>query len=154
MATEKLVRDKLASLIEYGHEHVSFRRAHHDEALDLLATKLLEESAEAASEVTVLDDGDKLVEEFGDMLEAMEAVLARRGRTMEEVLAAKAKKAERAGGFHDLLILIMDGPTGTCRDCGASLVPLWPTSKLAKPHPARGYSNTACGWLENGEPAR
>jgi predicted house-cleaning noncanonical NTP pyrophosphatase (MazG superfamily) len=89
--SEKLVRDYIPDIIRADGENPNIREATATERAPLLVAKVQEELAEFMAKPSA--------EEFGDVLEAMEALAAEYGITLEEAMAAQVKKFQERGGF-------------------------------------------------------
>lgn len=101
MKTEhnKLVRDKIPIIVAQNGAIAETRILYDDqEYFDELCKKLVEE----AKEVT----DDPCIHELADALEVLRAIGKRLGYSMEDIEAARRKKAEERGGFDDRVYLI------------------------------------------------
>ena len=87
----KLVRDKIAEIIEADVKECKARILSNDEYIAALEAKLNEEVAEYQA--------DKNLEEMADVLEVLQAICIARGYSLEELEALRAKKADERGGF-------------------------------------------------------
>ena len=94
----KLVRDKIPSIIEKSGAECKCRILSDGEYLDMLDVKLDEELAEYHK--------DQNIEELADLLEVIRAAAIARGYTIEQLEAVRAKKAEERGGFEKKILLI------------------------------------------------
>ena len=94
----KLVRDKIPEIIEKTGKTCRTEILSDEAYLALLDKKLTEELAEYQE--------SKSLEELADLLEVMEAVVAARGYTWEELLAVKEEKKAARGGFAEKLLLL------------------------------------------------
>lgn len=94
----KLVRDRIPEIIEKTGRTCRTEILSEEAYLAMLDEKLCEELAEYRE--------SKSLEELADLLEVMEAVVATRGYTWEELLAVKAEKKAARGGFEDKLLLL------------------------------------------------
>ncbi len=94
----KLVRDKIPEIIEKTGKTCRTEILSDEAYLALLDKKLTEELAEYQE--------SKSLEELADLLEVMEAVVAARGYTWEELLAVKEEKKAARGGFEEKLLLL------------------------------------------------
>ena len=93
----KLVRDRIPEIIENSGKQCVCSILPEDEYLQMLDTKLNEETAEYQE--------SKSLEEIADILEVIRAIVAARGSSMEEVEALRARKAEERGGFEKRILL-------------------------------------------------
>ena len=94
----KLVRDKIPQIIAATGKTCRTEILEEDAYLQLLDEKLGEELAEYQA--------SKSLEELADLLEVMEAVVAARGYTWEQLEAVKAEKKAARGGFADKILLL------------------------------------------------
>ena len=97
-AYHKLVRDKIPQIIESTGKICRTEILDPQAYLQLLDEKLGEELAEYQE--------SKALEELADLLEVMEAVVAARGYTWEQLQKIKAEKKAARGGFHDRILLL------------------------------------------------
>jgi predicted house-cleaning noncanonical NTP pyrophosphatase (MazG superfamily) len=103
MAFEKLVRNKIPTLIRAKGEQCDVRVAkNRREALAFTLKKLDEEKAEFMTA-----DRDHVLEECADMHEVVCALAALFGFTREELLGAAAKKRDEKGDLSGLIIMQM-----------------------------------------------
>ena len=89
----KLVRDRIPELAGAG-QPGGFHRATEAEFGRLLADKLLEEAAEAATATPA-----ELLEELGDVLQVLYALASQAGYSPAEIECARARKARTRGAF-------------------------------------------------------
>ena len=94
----KLVRDKIPEIIEKTGKTCRTEVLDQQAYLAMLDEKLGEELAEYQE--------SKSLEELADLLEVMEAVVAARGYSWEQLQAVKAEKKAARGGFEDKLLLL------------------------------------------------
>ena len=94
----KLVRDKIPQIIADTGKTCRTDILDEETYLQLLDEKLGEELAEYQQ--------SKSLEELADLLEVMEAVVAARGYTWEQLEAVKAEKKAARGGFADKILLL------------------------------------------------
>ncbi len=100
----KLVRDKMIDIYKHDVENkisvsdYSVRFMDKEEVLDTLKDKFLEESKEIF-EVYDKEDKTGLKEELADVIEVIDAILYHNNISLEEVLAIRATKKEKRGGF-------------------------------------------------------
>lgn len=98
MKYNKLVRDKIPQIIEdRGTTPITYI-ADDEEYWERLKAKLQEEVDE------VLEDTN-VIEELADVLEVVNAILAFKGVTFEELEQIRLKKNEERGGFKNKIIL-------------------------------------------------
>jgi predicted house-cleaning noncanonical NTP pyrophosphatase (MazG superfamily) len=95
----KLVRDKVPDIIRRDGREPSVKRVRGDELKGALKEKLVEEALE-------LRGSDDVYEELADVLEVVDAIIARYGVDREKLDDVKKKKLDRAGGFEEGLVLI------------------------------------------------
>jgi len=93
----KLVRDKIPSIIESKGESCSTHVADDNEYKLKLKEKLFEE----VSEYVEIEN----IEELADILEVIDALIIDRGFDREEIDRVKNEKREKKGGFEDRIIL-------------------------------------------------
>lgn len=93
----KLVRDKIAEIIEASGKTPVTHILTDEEYIAALETKLNEEVAEYQD--------DNNLEEMADILEVLQAICVARGYSLDELEAMRAKKAEERGGFKDKVFL-------------------------------------------------
>lgn len=93
----KLVRDRIPEIIEKSGKKAITRTLTQEEYLMELDRKLNEECAEYQA--------DKSLEELADMLEVMYAIAEARGYSVAELEQVRAEKAEKCGGFTDMIYL-------------------------------------------------
>lgn len=96
----KLVRDKIPSLISNNGEKAFIKILNDDEYKSELLKKLLEE----CNEVLVAKDEEKILE-LADMLEVMRTVAVLYGYSLAEVINVADKKKEERGGFMEKIFL-------------------------------------------------
>lgn len=98
MVYNKLVRDKIPSIIESQGKTAKVRRLDDEEYFLALEQKLDEEVAEFHK--------DKNLEELADILEVVYALTENLSCTKEELFAANERKLAQCGGFRDRIFLI------------------------------------------------
>lgn len=94
----KLVRDRIPQIIESTGKTCRTQVLSDADYLALLDEKLDEELAEYQQ--------SKSLEELADLLEVMQAVVAARGYTWEQLLTVKEEKKTARGGFADKILLL------------------------------------------------
>lgn len=108
---EKLVRDRVPSLMDRKGTPGRFRRAEPAEVLKLLCAKLVEE----AQELQQASDISQRYEEFGDVLEVLQAIVKTPefgGIRFFELDGIRESKLHTHGGFTERWVLITsDAPT-------------------------------------------
>jgi predicted house-cleaning noncanonical NTP pyrophosphatase (MazG superfamily) len=92
---EKLIRDKLPSIMRASGLSVFDRTLGQDEFVESLKLKLTEESAEVAE----AGSADELLGELADVMEVVLALTQAHGFTLDEVEARRIAKREERGGF-------------------------------------------------------
>jgi predicted house-cleaning noncanonical NTP pyrophosphatase (MazG superfamily) len=101
--SEKLVRDLIPELIQSRGEEPKVRKASTDELDHLIRAKILEEAGE------LLDSGS--TEEIADVLEAISALIAIRGKSWDEIEKIRSEKLVRRGGFTEGYVLTIEKDT-------------------------------------------
>ena len=91
----KLVRDRIPDLIRASGRMPVIRTLCDGEYWAALDAKLDEEVAE----LRAADSPDAVVEEAADIVEVLAALVARHGMSLEDILAAAARKRAERGGF-------------------------------------------------------
>lgn len=94
----KLVRDKIPSIIEQNGQKPSIRTLSDEEYMTYLRQKLQEEVAEFLA--------DNNGEELADIMEVVYALAATLGFTPESLDALRQKKAAERGTFNDKILLM------------------------------------------------
>jgi len=94
----KLVRDKIPTIIKKRGGKAVIRIASRPEYFEKLKEKLLEEAGECAQNPTV--------EELADVLEVIEAIQEHLGISLRKLRAAKSAKARLRGKFKERIILV------------------------------------------------
>ncbi len=102
MKYNKLVRDKIPEIIKADGQEPVMRILGDKEYVTALEKKLQEE----VTEVLDSESGKHRLEELGDVLEVMNALAALDGYTIEDIVAAAARKREKRGGFEKRIFLI------------------------------------------------
>lgn len=102
----KLVRDLIPQIIEQeknsdgSQRKASFYRADDQEYLEKLKEKLLEEAYEFV-------DSEEIVE-LADLYEVLEALLAIKGVSLDDLVRIKNEKVKKSGSFKERIILYLD----------------------------------------------
>lgn len=96
-AQNKLVRDKIMSIIETYGSKFEWKTLDDVEFLEQLKLKIVEE----ASEVCAAKTQESIIEEMADVLEVMLALCQLLGCSFDDVIAAQRKKLEQRGGYQD-----------------------------------------------------
>ncbi|MEH0110548.1 nucleoside triphosphate pyrophosphohydrolase [Tersicoccus sp. MR15.9] len=91
----KLIRDRIPEITTAAGGICGTRVLDDDEYAYQLRAKVIEEATEVAGAL----GRDHLIEEVGDVLEVVDALLAHEGITMAEVRAAAHAKRQARGGF-------------------------------------------------------
>ena len=102
MKYNKLVRDKIPAIIEADGCVPVTRSLGEKEFESELQKKLQEEVTETLN----AESGKHRLEELGDVLEVMSALAAVDGYTVDDIIAAAARKREKRGGFDKRIFLI------------------------------------------------
>ena len=93
----KLIRDKIPAIIEAQGKTCVTEVLSEEMYLQMLDEKLSEELAEYQQ--------NKSLEELADLLEVMQAVVAARGYTWQELEEVRREKHQKRGGFADRILL-------------------------------------------------
>ena len=101
-AQNKLVRDKIMSLLEPLGSKFEWKTLDDVAFLEQLKLKLMEEAAEVCDAQTK----EAIIEELADVLEVIIAWCQLLGCSLEDVLLAQRKKYEKRGGFQDRKYII------------------------------------------------
>lgn len=96
-AQNKLVRDKIMSIIGAYGSKFDWKTLDDAEFLEQLKLKLMEEAAEVCSAQTQ----EAIIEELADVLEVMIAWCQLLGCSLDDVILAQRKKFEKRGGYQD-----------------------------------------------------
>lgn len=104
----KLVRDRIPDLIRALGRTPVIRTLPDGEYWAALDAKLDEEVAE----LRAADTPDATVEEAADVIEVLAALAARHGKSLEDILAAAARKRAERGGFERRVWLGADSSNG------------------------------------------
>jgi predicted house-cleaning noncanonical NTP pyrophosphatase (MazG superfamily) len=129
----KLIRDRLPERIAGRGEAVAVYRAHEDERLLWLKSKLVEEAYEAQQ----AEDAESLLAELADLQEVSDALLSSIESTPEERARVQARKAAERGGFEDGLVLLSTSESGGAPSGG----PQFSTRVPSRPAPVTGISD-------------
>lgn len=97
MKYDKLVRDRIPELIGAKGEECLFHIAEEEEYAEKLYEKLREETEELIA--------DRSIGEVADVLEVIDAIIAKEGFSRDEVDSVKSRKREERGGFGGRIIL-------------------------------------------------
>ncbi len=97
MKYNKLVRDKIISIIQESGENPTFHMADDGEYWQKLKEKLTEETNEFFA--------DESEEELADIFEVLYAIIAHKGFDKAAVEKIRQKKFAERGGFKDKIIL-------------------------------------------------
>lgn len=97
---KKLVRDKIPEIIAANGEKAVIRTLGENEFAEALLQKLVEEAQEAKQAA-----GDELKSEIADIYEVIDAMLATKGFSKEEITKIQNEKREKRGGFLQHLFL-------------------------------------------------
>lgn len=93
----KLIRDKIPEIIEASGKTCEIAFLSKEEFQEMVDAKLDEELAEYHK--------DQNIEELADLLEVLYAATEARGYSLEELEAARVKKAEERGVFQKRILL-------------------------------------------------
>ena len=91
----KLVRDKIPTIIELAGGKPKYRRLSPEEYRKALKTKLVEESNELLNATTK----DEMIEELADIMEVIEWIGKSNAITQQDVLRRQCNKYTQKGGF-------------------------------------------------------
>lgn len=97
----KLARDKIHEILEAKGVRFESRILNDQEYGRELGLKLQEE----VKELLEAKDVDHLVEEMADVVEVIHAMLARKGKTFEDLEAVRESKLAARGGFYKKIFL-------------------------------------------------
>lgn len=98
----KLVRDKIAEIIENDGERPIIQQVYGDRLIELLEEKLAEE----ADEVVSANDRVSKIEEFADLLEVALKLCELEDISIKDILKSRNKKRQTRGGFDKGIFLI------------------------------------------------
>lgn len=93
----KLVRDRIPEIIKSAGKQCEYRISDNREKLDLLISKLDEETQEFKE--------DKNLEELADLMEVLFALTKNLGFTEEELIKKREEKRGERGGFDRGIVL-------------------------------------------------
>lgn len=96
-AQNKLVRDKIMSIIGAYGSKFEWKTLDDAEFLEQLKLKIMEEAAEVCAAQTQ----DAIIEELADVLEVMIAWCEFLGCSLDDVIVAQRKKFEKRGGYQE-----------------------------------------------------
>ncbi|AKM19278.1 Uncharacterised protein [[Flavobacterium] thermophilum] len=102
MIYNKLVRDRIPTIIEQAGKTFTTRILDDEEYRKELQKKAFEELEEYVQAET----DEAALEELADVLEIIHALAECHGASIEQVEQIRAKKAEKRGGFRDKIFLI------------------------------------------------
>lgn len=91
----KLIRDKLVAQFEHDNQVATYRQLSDEEHLGALRDKVYEEAAELPSE----SNPEEALSELADVYQALVDYALLQGLSEEAVLAERARKFEKKGGF-------------------------------------------------------
>lgn len=92
---EKLIRDQLPSIMRSQGIVVHDRTMDHEEFIQKLKVKLLEE----AEEVNQAQTAEELLEELADVLEVVQTLSSATGLTLQQIEEKRIEKSKLKGGF-------------------------------------------------------
>ena len=98
MKYNKLIRDKIPTIIQEAGNQCVIRKMNKDEYYDALNRKLREELKEY--------EASHKIEELADMLEVIYAIAKHRGLSKEDMSAVMEKKRLKNGGFDEQWMLL------------------------------------------------
>lgn len=98
----KLVRDKIPSIIEQAGKSYTSRVLNDAEYIQALKVK----SQEELKEYLEATDNEHALEELADLMEIIKALASYHGSNLEEVERIREKKAEKRGGFAEKIFLL------------------------------------------------
>lgn len=94
---EKLVRNRIPSIIQDAGKKPVFRSAGSNEAVEYLNKKLSEELTEYYQ--------DHSMEELADLLEVIHGIVHHKGMKWEDLEVIREKKHQERGGFEEGIVL-------------------------------------------------
>jgi predicted house-cleaning noncanonical NTP pyrophosphatase (MazG superfamily) len=98
----KLVRDKIPQIIESKGMKCSTKALNDEDYIKYLKGKAYEE----LDEYYAAETNGESVEELADLLEVIRALAKQHGSSIEVLEAVRKDKAERRGGFQEMVFLI------------------------------------------------
>jgi predicted house-cleaning noncanonical NTP pyrophosphatase (MazG superfamily) len=98
---EKLVRDKIPDAILKSGKNCNYTVLTEKEFLIALKKKVVEE----ANEVEFADCKEKMVEEIGDLLDVIQAIIETCSLSITDVNSSRKMKNEKFGGFSGRIFL-------------------------------------------------
>lgn len=102
----KLIRDRIPEIVlEADGIEVQTRTLEHDEFIEFLKKKAVEEAVELASS----DTDSNLLEEIADLRELLDALESAKGFTKEQVKSIQEDKRAKRGGFESRLLMLSNG---------------------------------------------
>ena len=93
----KLCRDKVIEIMEKRGSKVHWKQLNHDEYVEQLKIKLLEETQEVISAQT----RESVMVELADVLEVISSFCDLHSCTLQDIVAIQNKKRQEFGGFKD-----------------------------------------------------
>lgn len=97
----KLVRDKIPSIIENNKEVAITRILEEDEYRKELLKKLKEES----EEVIKATSSKETIEELADVLEVLRSIAALEGKSLDDIIEVANEKKDKRGAFQKRIFL-------------------------------------------------
>ena len=128
---DKLVRDKVPSVIISKGERAATIKLAGDALIVALKRKLVEEAFEALD----TNSGAALVEELADVIEVVYAVAAELGVTLADLDNIRKGKARKRGSFREGIMLVSTGSPGSLarsQNVAAATVPLIETESAPR----------------------
>jgi predicted house-cleaning noncanonical NTP pyrophosphatase (MazG superfamily) len=98
---DKLVRDKVISILESQNIEIFQKTIDREEYIFALKKKLVEE----AQEILEANSRDELLEEMSDVMEVMNYLSSSLEIPFEEIEAARIEKKSRGGGFNNMMYI-------------------------------------------------
>lgn len=95
---DKLIRDKIPSIIEKEGKTLKTRKVGKTEKIGYLLDKILEETEEIRDVLSL--------EEIADLQEVIDSLIDNLGYTKEEVREVQDRKREERGSFNDGIVLL------------------------------------------------
>lgn len=97
----KIVRDKIVDILRPRSVSMDTRELSHEEKIQHLKYKLIEEAQEALN----AKDKTELIEELADVLEVVHALVRESHVSLDELEAIRAAKCEKKGGFEKCMFI-------------------------------------------------